>query len=260
MGRRWKARWRRMTPGGVQLRRLQPGGCGGTRAASGISGKRAGGAESGAGVPPGWTRAWCTSRPTTCLTASRTIPMPRDDHPHPLGAYAVSKLAGELYAQAYLDSAADRAHLGRVRAWRPEDGARQFRGADAAAGASSQPIRVVEDHVASPTYAPLLAARTIDLVERDQSGVFHVGGGSAHLLVSLRAVDFRGSGCLASRWCWPDQRARVPHGGAAAQVFGAIQCQDGTAGPGADAAAGGSLTAILRGAREAVQLRSGLMA
>ena len=26
-----------------------------------------------------------------------------DDEPHPLGAYAVSKLAGELYARAYLD-------------------------------------------------------------------------------------------------------------------------------------------------------------
>jgi len=36
----------------------------------------------------------------------------------------------------------------------------------------------VKDHVASPTYAPLLAARTIDLVERDQAGVFHIGGGA----------------------------------------------------------------------------------
>jgi dTDP-4-dehydrorhamnose reductase len=43
---------------------------------------------------------------------------------------------------------------------------------------SKQPIRVVEDHVASPTFAPLLAARTIDLVERNQSGVFHIGGGT----------------------------------------------------------------------------------
>ena len=43
---------------------------------------------------------------------------------------------------------------------------------------SGQPIRVVEDHVASPTFAPLLAARTIDLAERSQSGVFHIGGGS----------------------------------------------------------------------------------
>src|ERR1039458_5651035 len=30
----------------------------------------------------------------------------------------------------------------------------------------------------SPTYAPLLAARTIDLVDRDLNGVFHIGGGT----------------------------------------------------------------------------------
>ena len=41
-----------------------------------------------------------------------------------------------------------------------------------------RPIRVVEDHVASPTYAPLLAARTLDLVERGQTGIFHVAGGT----------------------------------------------------------------------------------
>ncbi len=43
----------------------------------------------------------------------------------------------------------------------------------------NNPIRVVEDHVASPTYAPLLAARTADLVERGGTGVFHIGGGEA---------------------------------------------------------------------------------
>ena len=32
-------------------------------------------------------------------------PYVEDDATHPLGAYAVSKLAGELYAQAYLDRA-----------------------------------------------------------------------------------------------------------------------------------------------------------
>ena len=32
--------------------------------------------------------------------------------------------------------------------------------------------------MASPTYAPLLAARTIDLVDRDLDGVFHIGGGT----------------------------------------------------------------------------------
>jgi dTDP-4-dehydrorhamnose reductase len=44
--------------------------------------------------------------------------------------------------------------------------------------ASGKPIRVVEDHWASPTFAPLLASRTIDLADRNQSGVFHVGGGT----------------------------------------------------------------------------------
>ena len=37
---------------------------------------------------------------------------------------------------------------------------------------------MVEDHVASPTYAPALAERTADLVDRNLRGVFHVGGGT----------------------------------------------------------------------------------
>jgi dTDP-4-dehydrorhamnose reductase len=40
-----------------------------------------------------------------------------------------------------------------------------------------KPIRVVEDHFASPTYAPALATRSIDLLEHDLDGVFHIGGG-----------------------------------------------------------------------------------
>jgi dTDP-4-dehydrorhamnose reductase len=47
-----------------------------------------------------------------------------------------------------------------------------------ASAPSPQPIKVVEDHVASPTYAPVLAARTIDLLERACCGVFHAGGGT----------------------------------------------------------------------------------
>ena len=37
-------------------------------------------------------------------------------------------------------------------------------------GSNTQPIRVVDDHVASPTYAPLLAARSADLVDRGLTG------------------------------------------------------------------------------------------
>src|SRR3954465_12307161 len=105
-------------------------------------------------------------------------PYVEDDPTHPLGAYAVSKLAGELYAQAYLD----RALVIRTSGVYGPGGLTTARGNFVELmlrlAASRNPIRVVEDHVASPTFAPGLAARTVDLVERDQAGVFHIGGGT----------------------------------------------------------------------------------
>jgi dTDP-4-dehydrorhamnose reductase len=105
-------------------------------------------------------------------------PYAEDDPPHPQGAYAVSKLAGELYAQAYLD----RVLVVRTSGVFGPGGLATARGNFVELmlrlAGSGQPIRVVEDHVASPTFAPLLAARTIDLVERGQAGVFHVAGGA----------------------------------------------------------------------------------
>ncbi len=105
-------------------------------------------------------------------------PYREEDTTHPLGAYAVSKLCGELYAQAYLD----RPLIVRTSGVFGPGGIRTNRGNFVELmlrlAGSSQPIRVVEDHIASPTFAPLLAARTIDLVERDASGVFHAGGGT----------------------------------------------------------------------------------
>jgi dTDP-4-dehydrorhamnose reductase len=105
-------------------------------------------------------------------------PYVEEDATHPLGAYAVSKLAGELYAQAYLD----RALVVRTSGVFGPGGLATARGNFVELmlrlAASPNPIRVVEDHVASPTFAPLLAARTIDLVERNFSGLFHIGGGA----------------------------------------------------------------------------------
>src|SRR5664279_3679651 len=123
-------------------------------------------------------------------------PYVEEDLPHPLGAYAVSKLAGELYAQAYLD----RALVVRTSGVFEPGGLATARGNFVELmlrlAASRSPIRVVEDHVASPTFAPLLAARTIDLVERGLSGLFHIGGGAptswfhfARLIFGTAALD-----------------------------------------------------------------------
>ncbi len=109
-------------------------------------------------------------------TAKR--PYVEEDPTHPLGAYAVSKLAGELYAQAYLD----RALIVRTSGVFGPGGLTTARGNFVELmlrlAGSGQPIRVVEDHVASPTFAPYLAARTADLIERDATGVYHAGGGA----------------------------------------------------------------------------------
>jgi len=121
-------------------------------------------------------------------------PYAEDDPPHPLGAYAVSKLAGELYAQAYLE----RALVVRTSGVFGPGGLNTARGNFVELmlrlARGGQPIRVVEDHVASPTFAPLLASRTIDLVERGQSGVFHIGGGTPISWFRFAAAIFEAAG------------------------------------------------------------------
>ncbi len=117
-----------------------------------------------------------------------------DDPPHPLGVYGVSKLAGEFYARAYLE----RALIVRT------SGVFGPGGLDTARGnfvelmlrmaAKNNPIRVVEDHVASPTYAPLLAARTADLVDRGIHGIVHIGGGSPISWYDWAAKIFEAAG------------------------------------------------------------------
>lgn len=104
-------------------------------------------------------------------------PYVEEDPTHPLGAYAVSKLAGELYAQAYLDNALIVRTSGVFGPGGLFTGRGNFIELMLRLAAGGQTIRVVEDHVASPTYAPLLAARTMDLVEQGARGIFHVGGG-----------------------------------------------------------------------------------
>ena len=127
----------------------------------------------------------------------------RTDHPytedaptHPLSAYAVSKLAGELYAQAYLDRSLVVRTCGVFGPGGRFTARGNFVELMLRLAGSGRPIRVVEDHVASPTFAPLLAARAIDLEEGGHAGVFHAGGGApiswfdfAHLIFTVAGLD-----------------------------------------------------------------------
>jgi dTDP-4-dehydrorhamnose reductase len=124
-------------------------------------------------------------------------PYTEEDPTHPLGAYAVSKLAGELYAQAYLEAPLIIRTSGVFGPAGRHTARGNFIELMLRLAAEDRPIRVVEDHIASPTYAPALAARTADLVERGASGIFHLGGGTAISWFDYAAMIFRLAGIAA---------------------------------------------------------------
>lgn len=121
-------------------------------------------------------------------------PYVESDATHPVSSYAVSKLGGELYAQAYLDSAL----VIRVCGVFGPAGRRTRRGNFVEGmlnlAAQGKRIEVLTDYAATPTYAPVIAARTADLL--GSSGIYHMGGGTvlswfdyARLVFELAGVD-----------------------------------------------------------------------
>ncbi len=125
---------------------------------------------------------------------SKGSPYTEEDVPRPLGAYGVSKLSGEHFARAYL------ANPLIIRT----SGVFGVGGLDTARGnfvevmlrlaAAGRPIRVVEDHFASPTYTPWLASRTVDMVDRGLEGLYHAGGGVAVSWFEFARLIFQAAG------------------------------------------------------------------
>ncbi len=121
-------------------------------------------------------------------------PYTEDAPTHPLSAYAVSKLAGEVYAQAYLDQPLVVRTCGVFGPGGKFTARGNFVELMLRLAGSGRPIRVVEDHVASPTFAPWLAARSLDLAERGHCGVFHIGGGTPIAWFDFARMIFEAAG------------------------------------------------------------------
>ena len=125
-------------------------------------------------------------------TAGR--PYEETDATHPLSAYGVSKLAGELYAQAYLEHPLILRTSGVFGPAGSHTRRGNFVELMLRLAHEGKPIRVVEDHVASPTYAPFLAARTLELLDKEASGIFHVGGGTPISWFAYAQLIFEAAG------------------------------------------------------------------
>jgi dTDP-4-dehydrorhamnose reductase len=104
----------------------------------------------------------------------RRKPYDERDAPHPLNAYAVSKLAGEFF----LRNLCPRHVLIRTcglygRAGSREKGTNFVEAMISAAG-QGRPLRVVSDQTVTPTSTAELAPRILELVERGVIGLFHM--------------------------------------------------------------------------------------
>lgn len=104
-------------------------------------------------------------------------PYTEEDMPNPPSSYAISKLAGEFFARAY----SDRWYIVRVAGVFGPAGRYTNRGnfpeLILKKAEQGQTLRVVDDFFASPTYAPALASRAIDLFDEAPHGLYHIGGG-----------------------------------------------------------------------------------
>ena len=108
---------------------------------------------------------------------TRLQPYTEEDSPNPPSAYGVSKLAGEMYARA----AVDQHYIVRVAGVFGTAGRYTKRGNCPELvlnkAAEGSVLKVVEDFFATPTYAPALASRCVDLLTRGRFGLYHIGGG-----------------------------------------------------------------------------------
>ena len=144
---------------------------------------------------------------------TKGAPYEEDDPPHPLSAYGVSKLAGEMMVAA---SGAPFLIV-RTSAVFASGGSRGKGGSFVerilARARAGEALRVVDDQVLSPTYAPDLAAAVVALVEAGARGLFHVTGagstswhGFAAAALRLAGLDVRVQAVKAKDYAAPAAR------------------------------------------------------
>jgi dTDP-4-dehydrorhamnose reductase len=100
----------------------------------------------------------------------RSQPYRADEPTHPISAYGRSKLLGETELQA---NPPPRWLIVRT-AWAYGAGGANFPRVIVERARQGQPLKIVNDEVGSPTYTHDLAEATLDLLETDAAGVWHV--------------------------------------------------------------------------------------
>ncbi len=97
-----------------------------------------------------------------------------DDLPNPINAYGRSKLVGEQMLKQVQHDAPNFIYYIIRTAWLYGVHGKNFVETMLALADKGEPIKVVDDQIGSPTYAPDLAVATLELVEsKKPSGIYH---------------------------------------------------------------------------------------
>lgn len=124
-------------------------------------------------------------------------PLKPDDACFPCNAYGKSKREGELAVMQELER-----HFIVRTSWLFGPCGKNFVDAVVKAGATRDEVRVVNDQVGTPTYAPDLARLLVDMVETDEYGIYHATNAEAspHAYISwhdFACEIFQQAGCTA---------------------------------------------------------------
>jgi dTDP-4-dehydrorhamnose reductase len=143
----------------------------------------------------GHVARWCAANQARLLHVStdyvfdgtKQEPYVESDPPHAVSAYGASKLAGEEAVR----SAGGRHLVVRTQSLYGAQGPSFVRAILRKLG-TADPIRVVDDQVSSPTYAPHLADGMVRLLGLDHDGTVHVSGsGHCSWCALARAIAAR---------------------------------------------------------------------
>ena len=131
------------------------------------------------------------------LDAARTVPFSEDDAPGPVSAYGLSKLTGEFVARAAAPGNLVIRTCGLYGVWGSGGKGGNFVETMLRIAKQGKPLRVVNDQHCMPSYTADVAAATVQLLEHNATGLFHVTNSGTSTWYQLAAEIFRQAGLRA---------------------------------------------------------------
>ncbi|AMV27028.1 dTDP-4-dehydrorhamnose reductase [Gemmata sp. SH-PL17] len=131
------------------------------------------------------------------LDADRTTPLSEDDAPGPVSVYGLSKLTGEFVVRAAAPGNLVIRTCGLYGVWGSGGKGGNFVETMLRIAKQGKPLRVVNDQHCTPSYTADVADATVQLLERNATGLFHVTNSGACTWYQLAAEIFRQSGLHA---------------------------------------------------------------